>query len=75
MTHSDVIIGHVVTSSVKLHQEAPLLWVLFDLIYSTHKNQIKFCGRLISILLLLNITVISFQTNTQKQLLHTLQHV
>ena len=23
MTHSDVIIGHVVTSSVKLHQEAP----------------------------------------------------
>ena len=27
MTHSDVIIGHVVTSSVKLHQEAPLLTV------------------------------------------------
>ena len=25
MTHSDVIIGHVITSSVKLHQEAPLL--------------------------------------------------
>ena len=23
MTHSDVIIGHVVTSSVKLYQEAP----------------------------------------------------
>ena len=23
MTHSDVIIGYVVTSSVKLHQEAP----------------------------------------------------
>ena len=23
MTHSDVITGHVVTSSVKLHQEAP----------------------------------------------------
>ena len=23
MKHSDVIIGHVITSSVKLHQEAP----------------------------------------------------
>ena len=26
MTHSDVIIGHVVTSSVKLHQEVPCFY-------------------------------------------------
>ena len=26
MIHSDVIIGHDVTSSVKLHQEAPKCW-------------------------------------------------
>ena len=28
MTHSDVIIGQVVTSSFKLHQEAPDIWVV-----------------------------------------------
>ena len=33
MTHSDVIIGHVVTSSVKLHQEAPS----FSHLYSEFK--------------------------------------
>ena len=28
MTHSDVIIGHAVTSLVKLHQEAPLAMII-----------------------------------------------
>ena len=30
MTYSDVIIGHVVTSSVKLRQEAPIILDEFD---------------------------------------------
>ena len=34
MTHSDVIIGQVVTSSVKLHQEAH--YIFDNVIYNTH---------------------------------------
>ena len=36
MTHSDVIIGYVVTSSVKLHQEAPVIVVSTEVSYNCH---------------------------------------
>ena len=40
MTHSDVIIGHV-TSSVKLHQEAPKNLDLSFLYYMFHLSEVN----------------------------------
>ena len=58
MTHSDVIIGHVVTSSVKLHQEAPENLYVVDYISGPFGRHVKKSYRLIiSLVLILTLTM------------------